>query len=213
MQDVRVKICGLTREADLAAAVEAGAYAVGFVFARSPRRVTGAVAQSLAVTVPHGVVKVGLFMDPVEEAVRAVTEQVPLDLLQFHGGESNAFCKGFGLPFLKAVSMLEEDPRQVALSYPDATGILLDSHAPGGAGGTGNTFDWRRRVDCDKPLWLAGGLNPDNVAQAVRQFRPWAVDVSSGVESAPGVKNPEAMRRFIQQAKQAIHEPASNDPL
>lgn len=203
-EQVRVKICGLTRAVDVAEAVRLGADALGFVFAASPRRLDPPQASDLVTDVPDDRLRVGLFMDASVREVEIVLERVPLDLLQFHGGESAEFCRRFGLPYLKAVSMLEEDPQAVAERYPDAAGLLLDSHAPGGAGGTGRAFDWRRRVDSAKPLWLAGGLNPDNVRQAVREFRPYAVDVSSGVEAEPGVKDHELLRRFIETAKQAL---------
>lgn len=208
MSNLKVKICGLTRPEDVDAAVLAGADALGFVFTRSPRQVDPESAAALAARVPGGVLRVGLFLDPTPETVEDVLASVPLDLLQFHGSEAPAFCARFGLPFLKAVSMLDNDPAEVAAAYADATGILLDSHAPGGAGGTGRTFDWRQRVDSDKPLWLAGGLNPDNVARAVTEFRPFAVDVSSGVEASPGVKDPDRIRRFIHNARQAEARPA-----
>jgi phosphoribosylanthranilate isomerase len=212
MTDVRVKICGFTRQADLEHAIAAGADAVGLVFAASPRRLEPGAAQALARCVPENVIRVGLFMNQTRAEVQSVLDQVPLDWLQFHGDEDNAFCARFGLPFLKAVSMSIDDPGAVALSFPDAGGILLDSHDPGGAGGTGRTFDWGRRVATDKPLWLAGGLDPDNVAAAVARFQPYAVDVSSGVEQAPGIKDPDRVRRFIANAKQVDHEPAIPGP-
>lgn len=213
MTQVKVKICGFTRSEDLDHAVAAGVDAVGLVFAASPRCLELADAGRLARSVPAHVLRVGLFMDQPADAVTAVLEQVPLDWLQFHGQEDNAYCAAFGLPFLKAVSMTAQDPEEVALSFPDAGGILLDSHVPGGAGGTGRTFDWRRRVRAAQPLWLAGGLNPDNVAEAVSRFQPYAVDVSSGVERAPGVKDPERVRNFISNARQVDHEPASPSSL
>ena len=200
---VKVKICGLTRAADVTAAVDAGADALGFVFAASPRQVDAETAARLAGLVPAGILRIGLFLDAPEATIRSVLEQVQLDMIQFHGSEPHEACVRYGLPFLKAVSMLDNDPAAMATAYPDADGILLDSHAPGGAGGTGQTFDWRQRVDSDKPLWLAGGLNPSNVGQAVQELRPYAVDVSSGVEASPGVKDPDRIRRFIHNARQA----------
>lgn len=206
MQSVRVKICGLTREADVRAAVQAGADALGFVFAASPRQLDAGQAATLCKAVPRDRIRIGLFMNQSADEVRELLAAAPMDMAQFHGAEDNAFCTAFGLPFLKAVSMSEEDPQQAAAAFPDAAGILLDSHEPGGAGGggTGKTFDWRRRVASEKPLWLAGGLNPDNVATAVRQFQPYAVDVSSGVESAPGIKSDDLVQSFIRNAKQAF---------
>ena len=197
-----VKICGLTRASDVAAAVQAGADALGFVFAASPRRITAAQAAALTAPLPGRIIRVGLFMNQSLEELEDVLDAVDLDLIQFHGDEDNAFCTGFGLPFLKAVSMYSEDPEAEARSFPDAAGILVDSHAPGGAGGTGRSFVWDRRPATDAPLWLAGGLTPDNVAAAVRRFRPDAVDVSSGVESAPGIKDHALIRDFINNARQ-----------
>jgi phosphoribosylanthranilate isomerase len=199
---VRTKICGLTRGADVTAAARLGADALGFVFAASPRRLRPEQARELVAEVPPGVLRVGLFMDQEAAAVEAVLTVVTLDLLQFHGREAAGYCGRFGLPYLKAVSMSHTNPQAVAERYPDAAGLLLDSHAPGGAGGTGRVFDWRRRVATSKPLWLAGGLHPGNVGEAVREFRPYAVDVSSGVESSPGVKDQDLMRRFIQIVQQ-----------
>jgi phosphoribosylanthranilate isomerase len=213
MNTVKVKICGLTRSEDVVAAAASGADALGFVFAASPRRLDAATAAELVMVVPDHVLRVGLFMNQPAADIAAILDRVPLDLLQFHGQEDNRFCAGFGLPFLKAISMLDEEAASALSAFPDAAGLLLDAHVPGGAGGTGRTFDWNRPVVAEQPLWLAGGLGPDNVADAVRHFQPYAVDVSSGVEAAPGVKDPERVRNFIHQAKQASHEPARTETL
>ncbi len=213
MSTVKVKICGLTRTEDVVAAAEFGADALGFVFAASPRRLDVVQAAELVKTVPEGTLRVGLFMNQTAAEVEAVLDRVALDLLQFHGQEDNRFCAGFGLPFLKAISMLDDEAGAALAAFPDAAGLLLDAHVPGGAGGTGRTFDWSRPVVADQPLWLAGGLGPDNVAEAVRRLQPYAVDVSSGVEAAPGVKDAGRVRTFIHQAKQASHEPASRETL
>lgn len=202
MSRTRVKICGLTRAGDVQAAVAAGADALGFVFAPSPRQVTVEQAAALTATVPGRIMRVGLFMDAPAIEVERVTGAVTLDLLQFHGSEDDAFCARFGLPFIKAVSMQGGDPGAEAARFPTAAGILLDSHEPGGAGGTGVAFDWRREVHITAPLWLAGGLNPGNVAAAVRRLRPYAVDVSSGVEIRPGIKDPALIEEFIINARQ-----------
>jgi len=199
---VRVKICGLTREHDVAVAVRLGADALGFHFARSPRHLTRKQAARLTEAVPDGIMRVGVFLDQSAGEVEAVLARVRLDLLQFHGREGNAFCAGFGLPFIKAISMRGGDPAAQVAAVPDAAGLLFDSHAPGGRGGTGEAFDWAAGLPAtDKPIWLAGGLNPDNVRAAVRAVRPWAVDVSSGVESAPGIKSEALIQAFIQEAK------------
>ena len=203
MTAVRVKICGITRSIDLHAAVAAGADALGFVFTERSRRMLDAtMAADLVSEVPAFVSRVGLFMDQDCERVASVLEQVPLNLLQFHGGEGADFCRQFRLPYIKAVSMnSDEAVARAQENYPDAAALLLDSHAPGGVGGTGEVFDWSMIPQSGMPLVLAGGLKPGNVRQAVEQVKPWAVDVSSGVEDAPGIKNPEKMREFIKEAK------------
>jgi phosphoribosylanthranilate isomerase len=200
---VRVKICGFTRISDVHSAVRAGVDALGFVFApRSKRVLDPAVAAELANAVPAFVSRVGLFMDQDFDSVVRVLEEVPLNLLQFHGSEDAAFCRQFGLPYIKAVSMESTAAAQLAeKEFSDASALLLDSHPAGGVGGTGLTFDWAQIPNSDRPLVLAGGLTPSNVRQAVEQVRPWAVDVSSGVESAPGIKDEKLMREFINEAK------------
>ena len=206
---VRVKICGLTRLQDVQAAVAAGADALGFVFTPRSRRALGwRGAEPLVREVPAFVSRVGLFMDQDAEDVARVLDRVPLTLLQFHGSETGAYCRQFGLPYLKAVAMGAdgaEDPgdwtRRLHSEYGDAAALLLDSHAAGEAGGTGQVFDWERGPRLARPLVLAGGLTPDNVREAVRRVRPWAVDVSSGVEDAPGVKNAQKIQLFIREAK------------
>lgn len=200
----RVKICGITRMEDALAACDAGADALGFVFyATSPRAVTPEAAREMALALPPFVSRVGLFVDATPETVAAVLDVVPLDLLQFHGNECPADCASFGRPYLKAVPMAEGlDPLAYMDAYPHATGFLLDSHGNGKTGGTGQTFDWERIPrDLHHRLVLAGGLNPDNVAEAVRRVRPWAVDVSSGVEARPGIKDPARMQAFVNEVK------------
>ena len=203
MNSVRVKICGLRRLQDVAAAVQAGADALGFVFVpASPRAIEPDVAADLCRRVPAFVSRVGLFLDQDAEYVRRVLQQVPLSLLQFHGRESAAYCRQFGLPYIKAINMDSVNSVAVAeLSFDDAAGILVDSHEPGGMGGQGRPLDWSRISAGRLPLILAGGLNVDNVRSAVRMVQPWAVDVSSGVETAPGIKDADAIRRFIEEAK------------
>ena len=199
---VRVKICGLCRSGDVHAAVRAGADAVGFVFVpESKRQVDARQAAGLARAVPPFVERVGLFLDADAETIRSVLRRVPLGLLQFHGREDAAFCRQFGLPYIKAVSAGRGAVTAAETAFADAVGILVDSHAPGGLGGTGRTVDWDELEAGRLPLILAGGLTPDNVARAVRVVQPWAVDVSSGVETAPGIKDPDAIRRFIEEAK------------
>lgn len=199
---VRVKICGLTRREDVAAAVDAGADALGFVFTpRSRRFLELPEAHELVSAVPAFIARVGLFMDQDEDEVRRVLDAVPLSLLQFHGNETGQFCRQFGLPYMKALAMGSGGRAEGVEAYSDAAALLLDSHEPGAPGGTGRAFDWNRIPELPRPLVLAGGLGPRNVHRAVRQVRPWAVDVSSGVETEPGVKSARKMNEFISEAK------------
>lgn len=200
---VRVKICGITRRQDLDAAVEAGADALGFVFAPgSPRALDTEQAAELAAAVPAFVARVGLFMDLDYDGVSRVLDRVPLSVLQFHGSEDAAFCRRFGRPYIKALGMGSlPDLQRAEEDFSDAAALLLDSHGPGQAGGTGKVFDWARVPRLSRPLVLAGGLTPGNVREAVRRLRPWAVDVSSGVEKAPGIKSARKMQEFIREAK------------
>lgn len=195
----RVKICGLTRESDVACAVSAGADALGLVFHRSsPRFVDVDRAAALCRAVPAFVTVVGLFLDEDPDWVRQVVEAVPVELLQFHGTESPAYCQSFGRRYIKALGLGEGGDTADLNAHEQAVGLLLDAHAPGQQGGTGQRLDWSRIPELgDRPWVLAGGLNPDNVAEAVRTARPYAVDVSSGVEISPGVKDPEKIIAFI----------------
>jgi len=212
--DVRVKICGLREEAHVAAAVEAGARYVGFVFfAKSPRNVTVETAARLAATVPPGVAKVALVVDATDAELDAMVAAVPLDMLQLHGNESPDRVAGirarFGLPVMKAVGIAgPEDVEKIALYGKVADQILVDAKAPKGAavpGGNGLSFDWtliaRKYWPC--PWMLAGGLTPDNVAEAIRLTGARQVDVSSGVELAPGVKDAGLIRAFVAAAQAA----------
>ncbi len=196
----RVKICGITRPEDGAMAASLGADAIGLVFHRpSPRCVDAATAQQIVAALPPFIATVGLFMNAEPAAVHAVLSQVPVQLLQFHGDEEAAYCAAFGLPYLKAVPMgADGDVRDYEQRFADAAGLLLDSHGGNKMGGSGQGFDWAKiPTERHKPLILAGGLNPSNVAAAIRQVRPQAVDVSSGVETAKGIKDAELMRAFF----------------
>ncbi|WP_374336024.1 phosphoribosylanthranilate isomerase [Leeia sp.] len=196
----RVKICGLSRPEDVAAAAQAGADAIGLVFyPPSPRGVSIAQAAGLLRHVPAFVSTVGLFVDPTEAEVRQVLAQCPLDVLQFHGDESPSFCRSFGRPYLKAVRVKPGlDLLQYAENYADAAGLLLDAWVAGVPGGTGQSFDWSLiPADLPLPLILAGGLDPDNVAEAIGRVQPWAVDVSGGVEREKGVKDPARIEAFM----------------
>jgi phosphoribosylanthranilate isomerase len=204
MKRTKIKICGLTRAGDVKCAVRCGADAVGFVFADSPRRVAVSRAEELAGLVPVSVLRVGLFLDQDAAFIEAVLEAVPLDVLQFHGRESEAQCARYGRPWLKAVAMQDEDSLQRALDdYPGAMGLLLDSHEAGRRGGSGKTFDWSLAHAAGKPLWLAGGLDAGNVGAAMNAVSPFAVDVSSGVEAAPGIKDADKIEAFCAAVRRA----------
>lgn len=205
-----IKICGMTREADAQAAVSMGADAIGMLFYdKSPRFVENTQAASIARAVGDKALKVGLFVDAPLEQVRSVLTDVPLDILQFHGNESLEFCMGFGRPFWKTIRVKErEDLIEQVKGFQEAAGILLDTWHPTQAGGTGHTFDWSatENLVIDQHLILAGGLNPDNVASAIEQVRPWAVDVASGVEESPGIKSEHLMKQFIDEVNRVSTE-------
>jgi phosphoribosylanthranilate isomerase len=200
----RVKICGITRVEDLHAACAAGADALGFVFyEKSPRHLAIEAAAALVREMPPFVQSVGLFVDADPAFVEAVLRAVPLDLLQFHGDETPARCARYGRPFIKAVRVNRDtDLLKCAADFKAARGLLLDAFVPGVPGGTGERFDWGLiPPDLPLPIILSGGLDPGNVAEAVRTVRPWAVDVSSGVEAAKGIKDAHKVAQFISQAK------------
>ena len=203
----RIKICGITRPADAAAAVAAGADAVGLNFAAvSPRQVTRRRAASIAREVAGVLLRVGVFVDPEADTVRAVLDEVELDVLQFHGGEKEDLCVSFGLPYLKAHRIrapVEADALQ--RDHPGACAHLLDAYVPERHGGTGRTFDWRYWPQpTDLKLVLAGGLTPANVADAIRAVRPYAVDVSGGVEGGTkGEKDAGRIRAFVAAVRDA----------
>lgn len=213
MHRTRIKICGITREQDLDASVEAGADAVGFVFySASPRRVDLERAASLAARVPPFVSRVGLFVNPSPMEVEGVLAHVPLDLLQFHGDEDAAFCAGFGRNWIKAARVTAElDLVKFAAGFAGArgaSGLLLDAFVDGYGGG-GRTFDWSLVPQgLPLPVILSGGLNPDNVGNAVSRVRPWAVDVSSGVERSKGVKDARKIFEFVAGVRNADAGPA-----
>lgn len=202
----RIKICGITRPTDGAAAAELGADAIGLVFyAPSPRAVTLERAREIATTLPPFVCKVALFVDPEPAYVNEVLAAVPIDLLQFHGDETAADCSRYGMPYIKAARVQPGfDLDLYSCRYPDACGILLDAYLPGRQGGTGTTFDWSMiPSERTKPLILAGGLHAGNVADAVRRVQPYAVDVSGGVEADKGIKDPARMAEFIHEVQHA----------
>jgi phosphoribosylanthranilate isomerase len=217
MTRTRVKICGITRTEDGVAAAHAGADAIGFVFwPGSPRAVAVETARVIAAALPPFVTIVGLFVDPAPEQVRATLAALPLDLLQFHGGEAPELCRAFGRPYIKAVPVAADATRvdllEYATRYPDACGLLFDAPpAAGLPGGTGRTFDWAVLPrELPRPLVLSGGLTVANVGAAIRRLRPWAVDVSSGVEAIGpdgkpirGSKDPPRIVAFIEEVRHA----------
>jgi phosphoribosylanthranilate isomerase len=196
----------MTRVDDALLAARLGAEAIGMVFtARSQRKVTLAQARAIKDALPPFVSTVALFMDDDMGLVREVVAEVQPDFLQFHGDEDDAWCAQFGRPFLKAIAMGEGVSVLSRLrDYPRAAGILLDGHGAGEAGGSGKAFDWSLLpASLTQPVVLAGGLNPHNVTEAIRAVRPWAVDVASGIESAPGIKDPHKLAAFIRAVRTA----------
>lgn len=200
MSVVRSKICGITRVEDALLAAEAGADAIGLVFyAKSPRAVDVRRAREIVAALPPFVTTVGLFVDMPRGELSGILDAVPLDLLQFHGDETPADCAGYHRPYIKALRVRPgEDIAARCAGYPQAAGILLDTFVPGVPGGTGEAFDWSLVPESPGcPIVLAGGLTPDNVAAAIRQVRPWAVDVSGGVEAGKGIKDAARVRAFL----------------
>jgi phosphoribosylanthranilate isomerase len=206
MSAVRSKICGITRIEDALAAVEAGADAIGFVFyAKSPRAVTVQQARAIIQALPPFVTTVGLFVNASRCELGEILDAVPLDLLQFHGDEAAEDCEGWHRPYIKALRVKAGDDIAAAVdAYPSASGVLLDTYVEGVPGGTGEAFDWSlipHRLS--KPLILAGGLTPENVADAVARVKPYAVDVSGGVEASKGIKDHAKIHAFINAVRKA----------
>ena len=220
MSRTRVKVCGFTRLEDVSNAVHLGVDALGFVFVESsPRFVKIDQVKGLIRHLPPFVQTVGLFMNQSEQEIREVLREISLNLLQFHGDETPEFCEQFKVPYIKAIPMGDKkgdkkaciegnadagganthfSPVEYAAQYTECVGFLLDSHALGESGGSGGVFDWEKIPEgFNRPLILAGGLNIDNVCEAVQQVKPFAVDVSSGVESSKGIKNKEKMAAFV----------------
>jgi phosphoribosylanthranilate isomerase len=200
VQHTRIKICGITSQADARAACGAGAEALGLVFyPPSPRALNLEQAAAIAATVPPLVQLVALFVDASAEVVEQTLARVPVHLLQFHGEESAAYCEQFRRPYLKAIRVREGmDLRQACAPYGSASGLLLDTWQEGMPGGTGRAFDWQLvRESLPRPLVLAGGLTVHNVGQGMATLRPAAVDVSGGVEREPGCKDPDKIARFV----------------
>lgn len=204
MSVVRSKICGITRVEDALAAVAAGADAIGLVFyAKSPRAVTVEQARQIVAALPPFVTSVGLFVDIERAELQQILAAVPLGLLQFHGDESLAQCEGYSRPYIKALRVKPgDDITALMAQYPSASGILLDTYVEGVPGGTGLAFDWSLvPAQLPKPVILAGGLTPDNVAAAIARVKPYAVDVSGGVEASKGIKDADKVRAFIREVR------------
>lgn len=203
---VRSKICGITRIEDALAAVEVGADAIGLVFyGKSPRAVSIEQAAAILQALPPFVTSVGLFVDMPRDELQQLLQRLPLDLLQFHGDESPADCEGHGRPYIKALRVRPgEDVAAAMAPYAGARGILLDTFVEGVPGGTGASFDWSLVPEnAAKPIILAGGLDAGNVATAIRQVRPYAVDVSGGVEASKGIKDAGKIRAFVRAVRDA----------
>jgi phosphoribosylanthranilate isomerase len=202
----RVKICGVTNVADAQAAAEAGADMIGLNFyEQSPRQISLATAVEISRALPPLVLRVGVFVNPAEALVMRVISECGLSLLQFHGDETSEFCTQFGLMSLKAFRIRDAESLNQLADY-QTNAFLLDAHSRSGLGGTGEKFNWELAVEAQnfgKPIFLAGGLTPENVGDAVKRVRPFAVDVSSGVESAPGKKDPAKVSAFIQAVRNA----------
>jgi phosphoribosylanthranilate isomerase len=206
MTRTRIKFCGITRMQDAQAAAALGVDAIGLVLTRkSPRFIEVAQARDIRRSVPPFVTVVTLFMDDEPGWIAKAIDAIAPDLLQFHGAERAADCVRYDRPYLKAVPMADGvDVRAFMAMHPAATGFLLDGHASGEQGGRGKSFDWSRIPEkLQRPVVLAGGLTCDNVGSAIRAARPYAVDVSSGIESAPGVKDLDKMQRFIEEVQRA----------
>jgi phosphoribosylanthranilate isomerase len=202
---VRVKICGITRSEDALLAAQLGADALGFNFwPESKRFIEPDAARAIVAKLPPFVVPVGVFVNQPEDEIRSAAERSGVEVLQLHGDESPEFCTRFGLPVLKAIRV-EELRSLAALASYEVSGFLLDTPSRG-FGGSGTPFDWTLAEGISEcgSIILAGGLSPENVAAAIRAVRPWAVDVASGVESSPGVKDPAKLARFIQAAKEIL---------
>jgi len=204
----RIKFCGITRTEDAAAAVSLGVDALGFVLVpASPRSIAADAAAAIRRTVPPLVSTVALFRNAEAAFVREALKVLKPDIAQFHGDEDVAFCESFGIPYFKAVAMADpQDLPKLAKTFASASALLLDGHDAKSMGGSGKTFDWSRVQPVNKPLVLAGGLKPGNVAEGIAQARPYAVDVSSGIEASPGIKDSEKMRAFVLAVRRADQE-------
>jgi phosphoribosylanthranilate isomerase len=208
MSRVRIKFCGITREEDARLATDLGVGALGFVFSRrSGRFIAPEHAKRICRQLPPMVSTVALFMDDDPAWIREVLSGFTPHILQFHGSENASDCAATGFPYIKAVPMASiTDVASYSRAYPEAAALLLDAHAVGEPGGRGTRFDWSQRPQVTQALILAGGLDAGNVAEAIRCMRPFAVDVSSGIEASAGVKDPARMRAFVEAVRGVEHE-------
>ncbi|HEO65027.1 MAG TPA: phosphoribosylanthranilate isomerase [Spirochaetes bacterium] len=200
----RIKICGLTNLRDADLAVSLGADALGFIFCKSPRQVSIPQVHEILGRIPPFVNKVAVVRDFTEEQIREILSELPIDTIQFHGSESEDFCLQFkGYNLIKVISIRSEESLEELNNYPEINHFLLDTYTKGG-GGSGRTFNWKLAKKAQKlgHIILAGGLNYENVSQAIVAGEPYGVDVSSGVESEPGIKDPDRLERFFQQVRQ-----------
>lgn len=206
--NIRVKICGITNTGDAKNVCDSGADAIGLVFyEKSPRNVSIKLANEICESLPPFVTTVGLFLDASKDFVDSVLANVPLDLLQFHGSEKPEYCSSFNRPYIKAVGMKdlsETEFIEYADKFKDAKAFLVDSHSTGKAGGTGETFNWDSTPqNYTKPIILAGGLNPNNIGSAIRQVNVYGIDLSSGVESSPGIKDKQMINQLMNEVRRA----------
>lgn len=199
MQQTRIKFCGITRDQDLKYAISIGVDALGFVFCeKSPRNLSISQAEKLLTACPPFISRVGLFMNAEASIIKSVLSSVHLDLLQFHGEESAEFCASFAMPYIKSIAMGDSREFKRCFAYESAAGLLLDSNELGSPGGTGEVFDWQNIPNTiNQPIILAGGLHADNVSEAIQAVRPFAVDVSSGIELKKGMKDQQKMKQFV----------------
>jgi len=200
----RIKICGITREADAQFAASLGVDAVGFVLAKSPRRITPEMARKITSSLPPFVSTVGVFVDMDLDSLRQIATFCKFDWIQLHGSESPEYCRALDFSVLKAIRVSSRQSLKAMAAYSDSVGgFVLDTYVKGQAGGTGKTFDWviAREAKDYGPVILSGGLTPENVKEAVCTVDPYGVDISSGVESAPGIKDHLKMRRFVEQVR------------
>ena len=201
----RIKICGITKPADASRIVDLGVDAIGLVFyPKSPRAVDIGTAKEICTSLPALVACVAVFVDATPNEIERVLSSMPITLLQFHGQETATNCEQYGIPYIKAVRMKQEiSPESVAESHPNAKAILLDSYHKGKIGGTGESFEWERVLECkSKPIILAGGLSPLNIAEAMTITKPYGIDVSTGVEIRPGIKDEDKLQNLVAAARE-----------